>query len=546
MKKTALFFIVLAFAFSTFAQQVAKNYVLVELITSTGCYYCPGAEMGVQDFVDNGKNVAIIAYHHNSFGDTLYNTPGITRINFYGYEGTPDAYFNGTLNVGGGDHTTSMYSYYLPKYNSAIAVQSSFTIDLDASTNDNLNFTANVTTEKVYDYSGTNIKLFAAVTETNLPYSWQGQDHLGFVERTMAPNGSGTTLDFSSQNQISTELNFSVEPHWNLENCELVVFIQDMTTKEVLQVQKMSLDFPNGTNNVLLQSISDPNDGATLCGNQIYPTVTFKNKGTEDLTSVDFVAYMNDIVICTTSWTGNLAYAENETISLNLVEYDQLDVNELKIVAENPNGVTDDNPEDNTRTITIYKADETTTEIELELSTGSWGFEISWALYDGDGNLIEESGALASNTIYNQIISAPIDNCYEFVLYDTYGNGFNANSGYCRLYDDNNGPLLVEIIDDFGYSEEYPFKSTTPANINNVTENSYEIYPNPVVDFVNINFTEIGDYNINIFDVQGKKVVSENFVSSKNIKLNIENLDAGIYYLSVGGEKNFSEKIIVE
>jgi hypothetical protein len=72
-------------------------------------------------------------------------------------------------------------------------------------------------------------------------YNWQGQDHLNFVERTMSPDASGTPLDFSTGDIQDITLNFTMNPDWVADNCELVAFIQNNDDKEILQGTKLAL-----------------------------------------------------------------------------------------------------------------------------------------------------------------------------------------------------------------------------------------------------------------------------------------------------------------
>lgn len=546
MRKLFVLFIGLIVGLSAICQQVNKNFVLVEIFTSTGCYYCPGAELGAIDLIENGQDVAVIAYHHNSFGDTLYNAAGLSRINFYGYEGTPDVYFNGGNNMVGGDHSNSLYSYYLPRYNSAISVMSSFTCDVNLSSTNDLDFTANVNIDKVYDYAGSNLKLFLAVTESNMLYSWEGQSHLNFLERGMYPSGSGINLDFSSTSSINEEVNFTIDPSWNLSNCELIVFVQDMTTKEVLQVTKADMELPAGVNNVILQNITAPNSNEVICETEITPSIIFKNKGTVDLNSVDFEVYVNDELLDTYNWTGTLPFGENLSLTLNTISYNQITENQLKVIAVNPNGVSDDFPENNIDSLTFIKSDETTNRLFLELYTANWGFEISYSLFNSAGNELYSSGALGSNQVVSDTFLVSLENCYYFKLYDTYGNGFNSNDGFC-IITDNKQTELVNITGNFGYEHVYSFNPTTVANIFDVPSNKITIYPNPVKDILNIDFKDVSNYNITVFDVNGKVVNNFSTINSNNAKIDAQNLNSGVYYVLIQSD-NFtvSEKIIIE
>jgi len=548
MKKLLSFFLILSFTVVLFGQQVQKNYVLMEVFTSTGCYYCPGAELGADDLLENGQDVAVLAYHHNSFGDTLYIPAGLSRINYYGYVGTPDVYFNGdtSTNVVGGDHTESLYSYYLPIYNNMSDDLTSFTCDATLSSNNDIDYTVSINTNKVSDYTGTNIKLFAVLTESDIPYTWQGITGVNHLVRGVYPGSNGIALDFSSQNNLTNEISFSLKSHWVLENMELVVFVQNMTTKEILQTNKYSLLVTYAENNVMLQKISDPTEGEVVCEGLMYPTILFKNKGSETLTSCKFESKINDIVIDTYQWNGSLASNEQAEISLDLLEFDILNENELVITAIEPNNVEDDDISNNMATSNFVKSDETTTRIILDMFTGTSGFTLKYKLYDGLGNELYYSGNLSSNQPVKDTFDIEIGGCYYFELYDSQDDGFNTTNGYCRLLDDRNGPVILEVLGNFGSVFGYTFQPTNLAPISDFKNTEINIYPNPASTDLHITFEKSGDYNLDLFSADGKKVISTVVSNGTKSEMKIENLTKGIYYLSVSGDINLSEKIIIE
>jgi len=80
-----------------------------------------------------------------------------------------------------------------------------------------------------------NLTVQLALTESEIVFSWQGQDHLNFVERLMAPTHMGTTVDFTSQDEVTLDLSFTMDASWVANNCELVAFVQNEATKEILQ-----------------------------------------------------------------------------------------------------------------------------------------------------------------------------------------------------------------------------------------------------------------------------------------------------------------------
>lgn len=88
---------------------------------------------------------------------------------------------------------------------------------------------------------------------------------------------------------------------------------------------------------------------------------------------------------------------------------------------------------------------------------------------------------------------------------------------------------------------------TASLSSNDTVLNSLKVYPNPAKGIVNIDLAGAvtGDTTFELFDVQGRKVISK--VSSNNIEtLNIENLSDGIYMLSIqnGGAKTTKKLVI--
>lgn len=213
-----------------FAQPVARQRVVVEIGTGTWCTYCPGAAMGADDLVENGCLVGVIEYHN---GDPFTNDASNARNSYYSVSGYPTAHFDGVLDYVGGSHTESMYPNYLPLYQQRIAVQSDFLIDIYGE-NTGTTYNIQLVVTQVNGNWG-NVTVQLALTESEIVFAWQGQDHLNFVERLMAPNHLGTVVDFSSTDEATINLSFTMDASWVANNCELVAFVQNETTKEILQ-----------------------------------------------------------------------------------------------------------------------------------------------------------------------------------------------------------------------------------------------------------------------------------------------------------------------
>lgn len=77
------------------------------------------------------------------------------------------------------------------------------------------------------------------------------------------------------------------------------------------------------------------------------------------------------------------------------------------------------------------------------------------------------------------------------------------------------------------------------------TEASISVFPNPVVNYLNFNFKQMGaeNYKVTLFDINGKKVLQSNLQSQhQNSQLDISQLSNGMYVLTLeSNETNYQK-----
>ncbi|RLD45451.1 MAG: hypothetical protein DRI89_00920 [Bacteroidetes bacterium] len=240
-----------AFAFFSLFAQMDRELVLVEMGTGTGCPYCPAAATGLDDLYANGDPVAGVEYHSYNAGDP-FNTPEAAQRNsYYSITGYPTTWFDGSYSkhIGGGA-SGSLYTTFKPKVDARMNVQTAFKIEIFG-TNIGDNYTITVRMKKVSAYSGTNLKLRFALTESEIPYSWQTLTKIDHTERLMVPGANGTPITFSMVGaEIEEELLFTFNNSWDEEHCEVIAWIQDDGNKEVMHcdgVMLLDLEGPEPT-----------------------------------------------------------------------------------------------------------------------------------------------------------------------------------------------------------------------------------------------------------------------------------------------------------
>lgn len=219
---------------------VERAKVLLEIATGTWCFYCPGSAMGADDLYEGDFDVAVIEFH---IGDTWENVYAGDRDAYYGVSGYPTAFFDGIVDVVGGSNTESMFDTYFPVYQTRMGIPSLYDLEVDVIYNrGSYSFTVDVMLEQLWTYSSTDMVLQLALTESHLPEVWYDLDEVNFVLREMYPDAAGTTVTLADIGDTE-EFNFEIEvpDTYDIENCQLVVYLQDNDTKEVMNSDMVKL-----------------------------------------------------------------------------------------------------------------------------------------------------------------------------------------------------------------------------------------------------------------------------------------------------------------
>jgi hypothetical protein len=541
--KYFLFTLSLVFVYNAiFSQQINKHLVVVEISTGTWCQYCPGAAMGADELVENfGDAVAIIENHG---GDSYQNTGSSSRISLYATSGFPTAYFDGGNAVVGGDHNVSMYSFYEPEYNLNISELTSFDVSMEITPINDFTFNVILTVDKVYDYTGTNLVAHLVLTESHIPESWQGMTELNFVNRAMFPSPSGTVLDFSSSNQQIINYTVSIDNELVVEECELVAFVQNMSSKEILQGNKAGLNIPIGSNNVMLEDILSPVSSDEICDNVISPIIKVKNRGESELNTFSIEYQINGGNLYTQNWTGTLLYGESTEINLEEIPFEPLDVNNLYVNLINPNELVDDDLTNNTLQTDFNRSVESTPVCYMEINPAG-SFSLPWTVKDLSGTVIYEGNASGYN-MFNETFELNTDECYEFHLTSMMGNGIPGD-GYLKLTDQNGDEVFYFPGNSFTDQVVKPFKTSLEVSSDLLEAGEFKIAPNPADDHVSIFLPDTyKEHMIIISDIIGKRLIQIP-PNHQNFRIETGDLKPGIYFVSLVYKNSIisSQKLII-
>jgi hypothetical protein len=548
MKKYLLSLIISLITLLSAAQQVPRNLVVVEIGTGTWCQYCPGAAMGADDLISNGYDVAVIENHN---GDDYANVYSNARNSYYGINGFPTAFFDGGNKEVGGSNTESMFPYYYPKVNQRMAIQSSFTIGVTGTHTCLSDFTAHITVNKVASNTSSNLKLHTVVTESHIAEIWQGMDEVNYVCRLMAPNQNGTAVSFAGGNTQVYDITFTVDPSWVLDQCEVVVFLQDQNTKEIFQGMKLPLlDFtPEYDYDAALKQVIDL--PRTSCNGSFTPTVDVRNIGGVTMTSVDISYQVNNGDLQSYAWSGSLDYLSDEDITLPPITFTGETENTLVIYTSNPNGNPDQCPSNDTKTLSVPEAMHTPHTVKLIMRTDQNPGETTWELKNSAGDVLNSGGPYTqAGQMIQDTFDLPQQECFTFTINDTGGDGLQT-PGFYMLFYGSNTPIIQGTA--FGFKEVVEFNTTEVVGIDeNKDKSSVVVFPNPVTDKANVAITldKPASVSIKVYSVTGQLIVDSNEGSlnagQNSVILDGSSWNRGLYmYQVIAGEKIFNGKLIV-
>ena len=216
-------------------------------------------------------------------------------------------------------------------------------------------------------------------------------------------------------------------------------------------------------------TVDAPN--TTQCDPNVEGIVTIGNFGANTLTAATIEYGLNGAYDQSFAWTGSLATGETEQVNLPADTGTPGTATFVaRIVIASDQNNTNDSKE------SIYEIGEGEIETTITIETDCWGGETTWELRDASTAVIVSGGPLASNSVIATNVCLT-DACYEFEIFDSYGDGLNGTAYGCAIDGDYyvtqaDGTVLVTMpVVDFDINALHPF-CTVPATVLGCTDGS--------------------------------------------------------------------------
>jgi hypothetical protein len=366
----------------------------------------------------------------------------------------------------------------------------------------------------------------------------------------MAPDQFGTPLDFSSNSTQAITLEFSVNASWVMDNCEFVAFVQDNTTKEILQGSKVAVPelMPLYSYNAGALALSGV--PVTNCTGSVAPEITIANQAAESLTSLDINYAVNNGALNTFNWTGDLSYGQTQQVSLPSAAFSLQSNNDLMVYTSNPNGNPDEDPSNDTLTTSFISATEAVPDVYLFIKLDQNPEETTWDLKKSNGDIMFSGGPYSEpDAFIKDTLFIGNTDCYTFTMYDAGGDGLTGvNGGYSLRQSDFS---LIYENNDFESDEESMQFAVNFVSVPEISaKDGFTVYPNPFKEYTNVSFTlkEAENVSLKIFNVIGEMVFSSQNemkgAGSQNLLIDTRNYKPCIYFVNLSiGDQLYSKKI---
>jgi len=275
----------------------------------------------------------------------------------------------------------------------------------------------------------------------------------------------------------------------------------------------------------------------TSCGDTtITPSVSLTNYGFNTITVAEMTWQINDGDIQTINFNGTLSQNQTQTFTLDPIDLtDGSYIFNASLISVN--GVIDQNTQNNeaATSFDIGGNEYLTQQITLELLTDDYAEETSWEFREIGGAILDSGSYNQSddNTTFIETFGVVQDNCYEFEIFDSFGDGIccEFGEGFYTLTTDSadviidGGEFSSSEITEISIGEEL---STADAFLNTIA-----LYPNPANNEITLSIGDTNDISsYRVYTTFGQLLQEGTLQKNKEV-ISVSRYTVGIYFIVV-------------
>ncbi len=200
------------------------------------------------------------------------------------------------------------------------------------------------------------------------------------------------------------------------------------------------------------------------------------------------------------------------------------------------------------------------TDVLVSITLDNYPEETSWEIRDSGGSLVASGGTYGSqpdgSTV--NITECLDDGCYDFTIFDSYGDGICCAYG-SGSYTVSSGGSTLASGGSFGSSETTNFCVSSLQDQNNETGRTFAqadqltCFPNPTSDQLNVRYSSetAGRAQMQVIDLLGKTIVQQSWnidAGQNEQQLDVNQMNAGTYMILIhhNGQRTSQRFVVVK
>ena len=273
------------------------------------------------------------------------------------------------------------------------------------------------------------------------------------------------------------------------------------------------------------------------CGDTIItPSVSLTNYGLNTITVAQMTWQINDGDIQTINFNGTLSQNQTQTFTLDPIDLtDGSYVFNASLISVN--GVIDQNTQNNeaATSFEIGGNEYITQQITLELLTDDYAEETSWEFREIGGAVLYSDSYNQSddNTTFIETFGVVPDNCYEFEIFDSFGDGIccEFGDGFYNLSSDS-GDVIFDG-GEFGGSEITEISIGEELSTSDAFLSTISLYPNPANNEITLSMANTNDISsYRVYNTLGQLLQSGTLQANKEV-ISVSKYTIGVYFIVV-------------
>ncbi|WMI68695.1 M43 family zinc metalloprotease [Mangrovimonas sp. YM274] len=328
------------------------------------------------------------------------------------------------------------------------------------------------------------------------------------------------------------------------------VFTNDQKAR-ILATLQNSANRPNSTSSDACTALAAVNDDASIeirsmdtdaCTGTVSANVRITNYGESTLTSAEINCDIDGSDSEVYSWTGSLGYGEFEDITLPTLINSAAGDHNYNAEVTTANNNLDQRDCNNFVSYQFTSAESyaSTTQVHLTLVTDDYGADTEWEFRDSEGTILysESYSNFDSNTTFNYSFDVIADECYTFLITDSWGDGLTDEGGSYTLTTDDD--TVIHTGSDFGDSEETLISTYTLSTEDYFRTTAISLYPNPVSSQLNISLGSSNNLpdSYEIFNILGQSILQKSITNSSDLSINTSAFSNGMYFIKLTKESS--------